>query len=253
MPGCGAFPTAGLLRFPQAQRLPRPYGTSQLRTALPVQEIALHGGLTHLIWTHPGATRKTIERELAGGIEALGEISVRPRSFIFPRQDINHLELLPVYGISSYRGCAPILSSRLRRKIPRAVIRALEELGHAVPPVVWPVEALPGLWNIPASLALYPISRSRTAMVPIRTRIERVERGIRAAVRSRGIFHYWFHPETLAEAPAGLSMLDAILEKLIRARDTGDVEVLTMAQIAARMESMRAEPIECGSPVRRVG
>jgi hypothetical protein len=217
----------------------------RLKAARPAQEIALHGGLTHLIWNHPGATREAIEREIAGGINALGEISLRPRSFIFPRQCITHLELLPAHGISCYRGCAPVLSSRLRRKVPRAVIRFLEERRRWDPPVVWPVESLPGLWNVPASLALYPIARSRTPLVPIRTRIERVERGLEAAVRARGIFHYWLHPETLVEAPEGFPLLDAILEKLVRVRDAGDVEVLTMAQVADRMESMRIEPLEC--------
>src|SRR5579864_2170561 len=217
----------------------------RLKAAYPAQEFALHGGLTHLIWNDPRATADEIERELAGGVQALAEISVRPRSFIYPRQAIARPELLPAYGISCYRGCAPALSSRLSRKVPRAIVRLVEEAGCTAPPVVWPVESLPGLWNIPASLALYPIARSRTAFVPLRTRIERVTRGVDMAVRSRGIFHYWFHPETLVEAPGGFSMLDAILEKLVRARNAGDIEVLTMAQVADRMELLRVEPVEC--------
>ena len=220
----------------------------RLKAAYPQQEIALHGGLTHLIWNDPCSTADAIERELAGGVRALTEISVRPRSFIYPRQGIARLELLPAYGISCYRGNAPSLSARIRRKAPRAILRLLEELGRVAPPVVWPVESLPGLWNIPASLALYPIARTRTAVVPIQTRIERVARGLDAAVRSRGVFHYWFHPESLAEAPGGFSMLDAMLEKLVRARDAGDIEILTMAQVANRMESTRREPVECAVP-----
>jgi hypothetical protein len=105
------------------------------------------------------------------------------------------------------------------------------------------------LWNIPASLSLYPIARTRTLVVPIRTRIERVARGLDAAIRSRGIFHYWFHPDNLAESPCGFSMLDAMLERILRARDAGDIEVLTMAQVAGRMESMRAGQLAC-TPLR---
>src|SRR5690349_1309932 len=78
-----------------------------LKAAYPQQEVALHGGLTHLIWNDPCATADAIERELAGGVKALAEISVRPRSFIYPRQGIARLELLPAYGISCYRGNAP--------------------------------------------------------------------------------------------------------------------------------------------------
>jgi hypothetical protein len=219
-----------------------------LKAAYPQQEVALHGGLTHLIWNDPCATADAIERELAGGVKALAEISVRPRSFIYPRQGIARLELLPAYGISCFRGNAPAWSARLRRKAPRAIVRLLEEIGRTAPPVVWPVESLPGLWNIPASLALYPIARSRTTVAPIQTRIERVARGLDAAVRSRGVFHYWFHPESLAEAPWGFAMLDSILERLVRARDAGDIEVLTMAQVADRMERTRPEPLECAVP-----
>jgi hypothetical protein len=40
-------------------------------------------------------------------------------------------------------------------------------------------------------------------------------------------------------------MLDAILEKLVRARNAGDIEVLTMAHVADRMELLRVEPVEC--------
>jgi len=225
----------------------------RLRAAHPKQEIALHGGLTHLIWTDPQATPGVVECEIAGGVAALKEVSVRPRSFIFPRQRIAHLELLPAYGISSYRGCSPGLSDRLQSKIPRAIVRAVEELGRWVPSVVWPVEDFPGLWNIPASLSLYPIPPSRTRVVPIRTRIERVARGLDAAIRSRGIFHYWFHPDNLAESPGGFPMLDEMLEKILRARDAGDIEVLTMAQVVDRMDSIRSGQTACTVLETRAG
>ena len=87
----------------------------------------------------------------------------------------------------------------------------------------------------------------------MRSRIERVRRGLEAAVSCGGIFHYWFHPDTLAEGSGGLSMLDAILEILIRAREAGRIEILTMAEVADRMESRRERPLASAYDVSGLG
>ena len=42
-------------------------------------------------------------------------------------------------------------------------------------------------------------------------------------------------------------MFDDILERLIRARDRGDVEILTMGEVAARMEGRGARTVESSS------
>ncbi len=80
-------------------------------------------------------------------------------------------------------------------------------------------------------------------MVGLRSRIERFSRGVAAATRLRGIFHFCLHPENLTESPHGFSMFEEILERLIRARDRGDVEVLTMGEVAARMERGREKEL----------
>jgi len=70
----------------------------------------------------------------------------------------------------------------------------------------------------------------------LRSRVERFRRGLEAAARHRGIFHFCLHPENLAESHYGFSILDDILDRLLRSRDRGDVEILTMGDVAARME-----------------
>src|SRR5207237_4174204 len=115
----------------------------------------------------------------------------------------------------------------------------LDEVRRVTPPPVWPQETLPGLWNIPSSLFLYPIGSSRTRLVGLRSRIERFSRGMSAATRLCGIFHFCLHPENLTESPHGFSIFEDILKRLIRTRDRGDVEILTMGEVAARMERGR--------------
>jgi len=181
------------------------------------------------IW-HSGGAR------LAEGVKALEQALVRPLSFSFGREEEAYHMLLPAYGIRCYRGRTPVLACELGRTLPGALLRALDELVRASPPLVWPHETLPGLWNIPSSLFLYPIGPLRTRFLALPSRSERFRRGLEAAARYRGIFHFCLHPENLAESPQGFSLLDDMLEQLIKARDRGDVEILTMDQVAARME-----------------
>ena len=207
----------------------------RLRGAGPLQEIGLHGGLTHFAWTDRDHTEDVVRWELSEGLKALAEINLQPCSFSFPRDEEAYHGLLPDHGIRAYRGQTPTLAYRLGRTLPGAAMRALTELSRAIPPPVWPYEVLPGLWNIPSSMFLYPIGPSRTRLISLKTRVERFTRGVDAAVRYRGVFHFCLHPENLAESPSGFSMFEDLLEKLLRARARGDVEILTMGEVAARM------------------
>jgi hypothetical protein len=133
--------------------------------------------------------------------------------------------------------------------------RLLDEMRRSTPAVVWPKEILPGLWNIPSSLFLYPIHPSRTRIVGLRSRVERFSRGLEAAARHRGIFHYSLHPDNLTESPDGFAMFEDMLDRLMLSRDRGDVEVLTMSEVVARMERARngeqQEAIARLTPVRK--
>ena len=216
---------------------------NRLRDARPLQEIGLHAGLTHFIWTDGRATANVIKRELAEGVRALEQAGVRPLSFSFGREQEAYHKLLPAYGILAYRGRTPVLACQLGPTLPGALLRALDELLCATPPPVWPHETFPGLWNIPSSLFLYPIGPSRIRVVRFRSRLERFSRGLMAAARHRGIFHFCLHPENLAESPQGFSLCEDIFERLVQSRDRGDVEVLTMGQVAARMERARGRTV----------
>jgi hypothetical protein len=207
-----------------------------LLKARPAQEIGLHGGLTHFIWTDPQANRNVVEWELAQGVQALEEALVRPLSFSFGREQEAHHDLLPAYGIRCYRGRTVAPSFQLGQTLTGKLARLLDELRCSTPLPVWPQETMPGLWNIPASLFLYSIRRSRTRVARLHSRIERFKRGIDIAASHRGIFHFCLHPENLTESPDGFPMFEDMLEQLTRARDRGDVEILTMADVAVRME-----------------
>jgi len=104
---------------------------------------------------------------------------------------------------------------------------------------VAPTEVLPGLWNIPASLFLYPMSEARLRLVPLKTRLRRVRLGLEAAARQRGIFHLWLHPANVVESSGAFAVFERIIEEAARWRSAGDITVMNMAQAASRMEQLR--------------
>ncbi len=235
------LPSAWVERIPAGSESGQPlwYRRSfveRLRDADPPQEIGLHGGLTHLLWTGPAATRNTVECELSEGVKALEQIGIRPLSFSFGREQEAHHDLLPAHGVQGYRGRTVSLAHRLGRSIRGKLLRAADEWAKAVPPVVWPQETLPGLWNIPASLFLYPLGAARSRLISPRSRVERFSRGLEAAARHRAIFHYCLHPENLAESPSGCSLFEEMLDRLRSVASLGDIEVLTMGEVVARMD-----------------
>jgi hypothetical protein len=210
-----------------------------LRTAQPRQEIGLHGGLSHFIWTHPLGTREVLRSELVEGLKALEQAGVSPVSFSFAREQETCLDLLPEHGIRCYRGPTVARAYRMGTGISGKLARVFDEVRRATPAPVWPDEVIPGLWTIPASLFLYPIHPSRTRVTGLRSRIERFHRGVDAAIRHRGIFHYCLHPENLCESPHGFEIFEHMLHQLIVSRDRGDIEVLTMADVVSRLELAR--------------
>jgi hypothetical protein len=218
----------------------------RLREAYPFQEIGLHGGLTHLVWTDARSTREVVRRELTEGVDAIAQLCGPPRSFSYPRNREAYYDLLPTHGLQCFRGAPPTLAWRLGRTIPGAILRAWEELRNSTPPPVWPYKTLPGLWTIPASMFLYPIGPSRARVIGLQTRVERFRRGLEAATRHSAIFHFCFHPENLAESPAGFPLLDDILERLVAARSRGDVEIMSMSDVVDRIE--RNEPYDWQYP-----
>src|SRR5262249_20864878 len=160
------------------------------------------------IWTDSQSTPEMARRELTEGIMALAFVCGRPMSFSYPRNQEAHHHLLVQHGLRCYRGRPDALAWRLGSTVSGSILRALAAMAWRTRPVGWPQELLPGLWNIPSSLFLYPIGTARARVVGLRSRVERFSRGIEAAARHRAVFHFCLHPENLAESPDGYPLME---------------------------------------------
>jgi len=216
-------------------RAPLFYGRSlieKIRACRTPQEIGSHS-FSHAIFSDEGCGREAAASELSASVEAARHMGLELRSFAFPRNGVGHLDLLPQFGIRSYRGPAP---RWYERREPPTALHRLARLWAVVaatpPPVVTPEPAGAGLTNVPASMIYFPMHGMRRH-VPVSRRVRRAQKGLAAAARSGRVFHLWFHPTNLADEPEamfrGLREILATVQSLVR---EGRLDVATMVDLA---------------------
>ena len=210
------------------------YGRSlvtRIRDCPTPQEIGCHS-FSHVIFGDPGCSRETAASELQACARLAKELGITLRSFAFPRNRVGHLEALRERGIVCFRGPEPNWHERL------AGLAAVKRAGHLLdvtlartPPVGLPIQVLPGLWNIPASMMFFP-SHGPRRCIPMAQRVRRASKGLDRAERERRILHMWFHPTNLADhTDAMFAALERILADAASRRDGGRLEVRTMSEL----------------------
>ena len=189
-------------------------------------EIALHG-ITHVPWGQ-------VDREFA-----IAELALHPlltsevrsaRTFIAPRNEVAHTDLLTSIAIEGYRA-APENRSR--------IWSLLSELNiWERPQQDYPASAAAPL-PIPSGYFLnwqHGLRRS----IPKSVSRRRLERMLTTAAERCGIVHFWLHPENIATEPSTLHLLRDMVEIVSQPRDTGASEVLTQIDYVRSLSRTKA-------------
>jgi peptidoglycan/xylan/chitin deacetylase (PgdA/CDA1 family) len=211
------------------------YGRSLVRQLLErkvAHEVGSHS-FSHVIFGDPGCSEATAASELLASRKCAAELGVSPTSFVFPRDSVGHLRLLPEHGFTCYRGASPSwYESRVLPGSIRRLGHLIDVLSMRTPPTVRPVTAANGLINLPGSMIYFPAHGLRR-LLPVAARVRRAIRGLRRAVSNGQTFHLWFHPTNLADHTEDmLGGLRAILLAVDRMRMAGRLQVTTMRSAA---------------------
>lgn len=201
------------------------------------QEVGSHS-FSHPIFGDPGCSRETADADLARVVAEAQELGLKLKSFVFPRNVPGHVDLLRKHGFTCWRPPEPAWYRRAG--LPHAAGRALhlaEVVAAAVPPTVLPSRDEHGLWCVPGSAVFLPADGIRR-VVPISRRVQRSQAGTQRAARRREIFHLYIHPINFASAPGPmLAGFREVLEHAARLRDRGELDILSMGDIAERCEA----------------
>ncbi len=241
----GASQIAGLEDVGADERRdPHYFGASLARLILSCegQEIGTHT-FSHRHALEPGETVESFAADVAAALAQLGEWRVHCRSIVFPRNQYGpaHLEACRALGLSHFRGneqawfYAPA-SGREQTKARRLCRLADSYIDISGPNVSHPETGGEPLANVAASRFLRPFDRRVAPLDALRLR--RIAKAMRAAAKSGGTFHLWWHPENFgANLAENMAILTKILDDFGQLRDEHGMQSRAMHEVAGPASS----------------
>lgn len=215
-------------------------------------EIGFHG-YTHAIFDECSMPPERAQIEIEGWLKAARPHGLVPRSVVFPRNTIGHLDLFQEAGFECYRGQQPVPPVFTWG----AAGRLLKTLGHLLPftsaaPCVPALEAS-GLVNLPASEYFFGFNRRAEALLDAcrlhNLRIRRMANGVKQAARHRQALHIWAHPQDFRKA-RDFEKLRYLLAHVADEVSRGRMRSVSMAQLAKIVREQKAAEHESFAVVK---
>jgi hypothetical protein len=203
-----------------------------VRDAAPRHDIGSHG-FAHIYFGH--AARDQIRADLESARRVHHAHGLDFTSFVFPRDQVAHLDLLEAVGIRVFRSVDVGWSTTVRQKagtLPGRLANLADQMLPLPPVAVRPRLHPNGLVELPCSMLLLARGGVRRLVRP-QIVVAKAKLGLQAARRTGGIFHLRFHPSNFYyQTERQLTVLDRILAAAANMRDRGDLRIRTMKSYA---------------------
>jgi peptidoglycan/xylan/chitin deacetylase (PgdA/CDA1 family) len=203
-------------------------------------EIGCHG-FSHLPWRSSQATPADLDAELSLCRRVPDFNTKTVRTFVFPRNEIAHQELLATRGFDQYRDARVVTSRAANLASELNLMPRSERLGD--------VQDAPRA--IPAGYFLNWRQGLRQC-IPAALTVRRWKNLLAGAGRQGGIVHAWTHPENFLDGEAMFPMLEEILRFVADEREAGRLAVATSSQLVARAVASRPQLVFPVPPRERV-
>jgi peptidoglycan/xylan/chitin deacetylase (PgdA/CDA1 family) len=194
-------------------------------------EIGSHSG-QHIYFDRATASQAQEDLEFAQHLHQVNGLSFK--SFIFPRNSVDHLNILAKVGLQTFRGPGVdwIETARRAGKTAGQVANLVDKLLPIAPAAVVAREC-GELTDVPPSMLLIGRNGLRRFAWPQVTRLK-LRKGLERAKQAGRIFHLWFHPSNFYyRREEQLATLKWFLELISEEAGRGAIEILTMGSIAA--------------------
>lgn len=204
-------------------RDPLYYGSDIVKNILssPIRhEIGYHS-FSHVIFSR--CSKEVAEAEINMGVKLAKQLDINFKSFVFPQDEIGHIDILKKYGFRIFRGR---VNKRGHMNNQRVIIRKINSAMDLI--IAKPVEPrlTNGIWEISSSMLF-------SASFPfIFSILPRAKIGIHRAMRSNKVFHIFIHAQSLLYRPLLAKNLVKLLAFVSKKRDEKKIEVMTMGEFS---------------------
>lgn len=180
-------------------------------------EIATHG-FSHVPLAREIVTRDQFRQELSLACQVAASQGWKPRTIIYPRNQVGYPEDLVAHGIVGYRECIWPDRKGVARQLSYLAAELGLVSGAQVPrggcaPVPIPPGHILNFWH---NRVRRMISRRRT--------VERWKGMIDDAIAGGSVAHLWTHPHNFISDPGLFAVLDEILGHVRLRRDEGKLD-----------------------------
>lgn len=179
-------------------------------------EIGYHS-FSHVVFSE--CRREVAEAEIKEGIKLAKEFGITLKSFVFPDNEIGHVDILKENGFEIYRG-----KNRKRENMNQNIL--IRKFNGGINKVIVPLaepEWKDGIWEIPSSM-YFCDPQIKFSVLP------RAKLGLYRAIKSKKVFHVFLHPHNLLMYPSLKDDLDRFLGIVSKKRDERKIEVITMGK-----------------------
>lgn len=182
-------------------------------------EIGYHS-FSHIDFSQ--CSREVAEAEIRKGIELANEFGIPFKSFVFPWNNVGHLDILKKYGFLIYRSPEPRRFDPAQNFVMRRVNGVIDLL--LAPSIE--LTRKQGIWEVAGSMDFW--ERQYPFMI-----LPRAKLGIRRVIRTGKIFHLTIHPFMMVLCSPLMHKLDKFLAFVSSKRDNGELEVVTMSKLVS--------------------
>ncbi len=208
-----------------------PHLIDAIRTAAPPHDIGSHGH-AHRYFSELSPVEA--RAELAAAKRTHERAGLPFSSFVFPRNQVAHVDALAEAGIEVFRSIDRGWFMTVKERAGRWPGRLANLIDKALPVPPVPIEPIRHgrVVELPSSMLLLGRAGIRRA-IPSGLLARKARLGLDAAVRGGRAFHLWFHPSNFYdETDRQLAALDDILGHASRLRRSSSLAVRTMRDYA---------------------
>ena len=194
--------------------------------ASPVKhEIGLHG-FFHISFAR--CSREVARAEVELGVKAANRFGISPKSFVFPRDEVGHVDTLIEREFKIYRTEQSLRWKEGQNLFVRRFNQAIVDRINTQP--VLPSD-IDGILQFPSSM--FYCNPRFPFTLPLQARL-----GLSRAMRTNKVFHIWLHPHNLLLYKQPEKSLETFLKLVAQKRDAGKLTVMTMGELVDYLEKV---------------